>query len=32
KLIEENGILWSTKDDLNALLRYSGLRELPEVD
>jgi len=32
KIMEENGILWSTKKDLNALLRISGLRELPEID
>jgi hypothetical protein len=32
KLLENNDILWSTKDDLNALLRLSGLRELPDID
>jgi hypothetical protein len=32
KLLDENGILWSTKDDLNALLRLSGLRELPKIE
>ena len=32
KIMEENGILWSTKKDLDALLRISGLRELPEID
>jgi len=32
KLLEDNGILWSTKNDLNALLRMSGLRELPKIE
>jgi len=32
KLIEKNGILWSTKEDLNALLVNSDLRKLPEID
>ena len=32
KLMKENGILWSTKEDLNALLKFSDLRELPEID
>ncbi len=27
----EHGILWSTKDDLNELLRLLGLRELPKI-
>ncbi|MCP5088308.1 MAG: restriction endonuclease, partial [Rhodobacteraceae bacterium] len=27
----EHGILWSSKTDLNALLRLLGLRELPEL-
>ena len=32
KMMEENGILWSTKDNLNALLKDSDLRKLPEID
>jgi hypothetical protein len=32
QLLKDNGILWSTKEDLNALLRLSGLRELPDID
>jgi len=32
KLLEKNKILWSKKDDLNALLEESGLRKLPEID
>jgi len=32
KLMEENGILWSTKDNLNDLLKISDLRKLPEMD
>ena len=32
KLIEQNGILWSTKADLNALLKHSDLKELPDID
>jgi len=28
-LIKKNGILWSSKDDLNALLEHVGLRKLP---
>ena len=32
KLLKDNGILWSNRDDLNALLRLSGLRELPDID
>ena len=32
RIMEENGILWSTKEDLNGLLEFSGLRKLPEVD
>jgi len=32
KIMEENGILWSTKENLNELLEYSGLRKLPEID
>ncbi|KPA17681.1 ATPase domain protein, prokaryote domain protein [Candidatus Magnetomorum sp. HK-1] len=29
--MKEHDILWSTKDDLNALLEYVGLRKLPEI-
>ena len=29
-LLKEHDILWSTKDNLNALLEYVGLRQLPE--
>jgi len=29
--MKKNGILWSSKDNLNALLKYSGLRNLPEI-
>jgi len=32
KLLEDNNILWSTKEELNALLENSGLRKLPEID
>ncbi|CAN2047845.1 ATPase domain protein, prokaryote domain protein [Candidatus Magnetomoraceae bacterium gMMP-1] len=32
KMIEKNGILLSTKEDLNALLIDSGLRKLPKID
>ncbi|CAN2039272.1 ATPase domain protein, prokaryote domain protein [Candidatus Magnetomoraceae bacterium gMMP-15] len=32
KMIKENGILLSTKENLNALLIDSGLRKLPEID
>ncbi|KPA11534.1 hypothetical protein MHK_008274, partial [Candidatus Magnetomorum sp. HK-1] len=32
RMIEDNGILWSTKEDLNDLLIDSGLRKLPEID
>jgi len=32
KLMEKNGILWSTKKDLNDLLKNSDLRELPKID
>jgi len=32
ELLEENEILWSTRDDLNALLELSGLRQLPDID
>jgi hypothetical protein len=32
KLMEENGILWSTKENLNDLLNDSDLRKLPEMD
>jgi hypothetical protein len=32
KLMEENGILWSTKDNLNDLLKISDLRKLPEME
>jgi hypothetical protein len=32
ELLEENNILWSTKDDLNALLALSGLSQLPDID
>ena len=31
KMCEENNILWSSRDDLNALLDKSNLRSLPEV-
>jgi hypothetical protein len=30
--MEENGILWSTKDNLNDLLKISDLRKLPEME
>jgi len=30
-LMKKKGILWSSKDDLNALLEYVGLRKLPEL-
>jgi hypothetical protein len=32
KILEDNSILWSTKEELNSLLEYSGLRKLPEID
>jgi len=32
KLMEEKGILWSTKENLNDLLKDSDLRKLPEFD
>jgi len=32
KLMAQNGILWSTKADLNALLNFSDLKELPDID
>ena len=32
KIIKEHCILWSTKEDLNALLTDSNLRKLPEMD
>ena len=31
-LIQQNNILWSTKDDLNQLLEFTHLRKLPELD
>ncbi|KPA15366.1 hypothetical protein MHK_004430, partial [Candidatus Magnetomorum sp. HK-1] len=30
-ILRKQGILWSTKDDLNALLKYVNLRPLPEL-
>jgi len=32
KFMENNGILWSTKENLNDLLKDSDLRKLPEID
>ncbi|ETR67371.1 MAG: hypothetical protein OMM_11673 [Candidatus Magnetoglobus multicellularis str. Araruama] len=32
KILEDNSILWSTKEQLNSLLENSGLRKLPEID
>jgi len=32
QIMAENGILWSTKENLNALLIDSGLRELPDIN
>ena len=32
KIMEENGILWSTKENLNDLLIDSGLRKLPDIE
>ncbi|KPA19149.1 ATPase domain protein, prokaryote domain protein [Candidatus Magnetomorum sp. HK-1] len=32
KIMAENGILWSTKENLNALLIDSGLRKLPDIE
>ncbi|KPA13336.1 ATPase domain protein, prokaryote domain protein [Candidatus Magnetomorum sp. HK-1] len=32
KMMEENDILWSTKEDLNNLLVSSSLRKLPDID
>jgi len=31
EFIKENGILWSSKKELNDLLNYAGLRRLPEL-
>jgi AAA+ ATPase superfamily predicted ATPase len=31
EFIKENGILWSSKKELNDLLNYAGLRWLPEI-
>ena len=31
RFMKEKNMLWSTKEDLNALLEYSGLRRLPEI-
>jgi hypothetical protein len=31
EFIKENGILWSSKKELNDLLNYAGLRRLPEI-
>jgi hypothetical protein len=30
-LMAERGVLWSDRDDLNALLAHVGLKRLPEV-
>ncbi|KPA12484.1 hypothetical protein MHK_007310, partial [Candidatus Magnetomorum sp. HK-1] len=30
-LMKQHGILWSSKDELNALLEFVGLRQLPEI-
>ncbi|KPA18318.1 hypothetical protein MHK_001465, partial [Candidatus Magnetomorum sp. HK-1] len=30
-LMTQHGILWSSKDELNALLEFVGLRQLPEI-
>ncbi|ETR71664.1 MAG: hypothetical protein OMM_02321 [Candidatus Magnetoglobus multicellularis str. Araruama] len=32
EMLDNHGIYWSTKSDLNALLRMSGLRELPDIE
>jgi len=32
KLMKQHGILWSSKNELNALLEYLGLRQLPEIE
>ena len=31
KLAKKQGILWSTREDLDGLLEYLGLRKLPEL-
>jgi AAA+ ATPase superfamily predicted ATPase len=31
EFIKENGILWSSKKELNDMLNYAGLRRLPEI-
>jgi hypothetical protein len=31
KLMKQNHILWSSKNELNSLLKYVGLRQLPEI-
>ena len=30
-LMQENGVLWSVREDLDGLLKCLGLRELPEL-
>ena len=31
ELMKENGMLWSVRDDLDKLLEFVGLRQLPDI-
>jgi hypothetical protein len=31
ELMKENGVLWSVRDDLDKLLKFVGLRQLPDI-